>query len=502
MTKPKPTQQQEAFFTGCLTTNSHITLSARAGTGKTFSLVEAAQRMTKANVMGDGLAVAFNKIIAQELGDRMPASMETSTMHSLGLRLLKANQPNIRFKVDGRKTFGCIDNLLKIEWEDKAKVARVVDMLRLNLVDESMWETSAEIFLEENGYESHWAELCAATLNESNTQIANGIVDFVDMLYGPWLHKLRPNRSFDTIFTDEAQDMNSLQRWLIRRHLKATGRMIICGDPRQAIMGFAGATASSMKEFEALFKSDFKQYEISTTFRCGHNIVAAAKQAIGPTNDLDNYFALEGMHDGHVSVLDADREPEEFIEGDAIICRTNAPLLEMAIWFLSNDKGFKLAGKDFLRQLKSRMCRGLKNSQPTAAARRQVEDWLQDRVDYAQQVGRPNLADRHRDVAQCCMVFLNLKGINTVGDIKDKIDSLETDQMGPVLSSIHKAKGLEWSRVYWLGHATHLNQMAKRKELEDPNSQEWNLRYVCATRAKDTLHLLDEVDLGNNEETN
>lgn len=490
------TPQQEAFFAECTDTKNFITLSARAGTGKTTSLVEAAKRMDAKKVIGSGLAVAFNKIIAEELRERMPVSMECKTMHSLGLNLLKRSRPDTRFKVNSRKVFDIMKEISSAEWEDMAKVARVIDMLRLNLIENDDMFDKAEQFLEELGYEAHWAKLCVNTMQEMQAGIERGIVDFTDMLYGPWLFGLRPNWTFDTIMVDESQDMNALQRWLIKRHLKANGRMIICGDPRQAIMGFAGATASSMKEFEAMFKAEFSQLEISKTFRCGHAIVAEAKQAIGPTNDLDNYIAAEHMHEGQVIVLGSEQDPEMFVDGDAIVCRTNAPLLELAIWFLANDKGFKLAGKDFLKQLKSRMCRGLRDKQPVASAKRQVDEWLEARIKYAEECGRPQMADRHKDVAECCQVFLSQPDIQTVADIKAKIDLLEKDQMGPVLTSIHKSKGLEWDTVYWLGGETHLAQMAKRKEIEDPDSQEWNLRYVCATRAKQTLVKINEIDVG------
>ena len=55
-----------------------------------------------------------------------------------------------------------------------------------------------------------------------------------------------------------------------------------------------------------------------------------------------------------------------------------------------------------------------------------------------------------------------------------------------VLSSIHKAKGREWNRVYWL--QTGPSKWA-RKEWE--LQQETNLCYVATTRAKSALYLVE-----------
>ena len=57
-----------------------------------------------------------------------------------------------------------------------------------------------------------------------------------------------------------------------------------------------------------------------------------------------------------------------------------------------------------------------------------------------------------------------------------------------VLTTAHKSKGLEFSRVYILRHDLFPHKKAKRpKDLQ----QEANSKYVAYTRAKDELHILD-----------
>ncbi|KKR07858.1 MAG: UvrD/rep helicase [Parcubacteria group bacterium GW2011_GWC2_39_14] len=69
-------------------------------------------------------------------------------------------------------------------------------------------------------------------------------------------------------------------------------------------------------------------------------------------------------------------------------------------------------------------------------------------------------------------------------------DAHEHDQKAVVLSTIHQAKGLEWSVVFIVGlrngHFPHHKSLENPKELEE----ERRLFYVAATRAKDELNML------------
>jgi len=69
-------------------------------------------------------------------------------------------------------------------------------------------------------------------------------------------------------------------------------------------------------------------------------------------------------------------------------------------------------------------------------------------------------------------------------------DAHEHDRKAVVLSTIHQAKGLEWSVVFIIGlrdgHFPHHKSLENPKELEE----ERRLFYVAATRAKDELNML------------
>jgi DNA helicase-2/ATP-dependent DNA helicase PcrA len=60
-------------------------------------------------------------------------------------------------------------------------------------------------------------------------------------------------------------------------------------------------------------------------------------------------------------------------------------------------------------------------------------------------------------------------------------------QPAVLLSSIHKAKGQEWPRVYWMQTMPRFIQPQEWQQ-----QQEMNLKYVAATRAMHELVLVQE----------
>ncbi len=80
-----PSRYQEAIYAWVRAGHGDALVDAVPGSGKTTTLVEAA-----ALIDGDGLFVAFNKHIADELRGRLPAALDASTIHALGLSTLRA----------------------------------------------------------------------------------------------------------------------------------------------------------------------------------------------------------------------------------------------------------------------------------------------------------------------------------------------------------------------------------------------------------------------------
>lgn len=73
-------------------TNKNIFVSATAGSGKTFTLCQLAKITPPIKSL---IFLAFNKSIAEELAQRLPRTVKSSTLHSCALSSLRA-----AFKMD------------------------------------------------------------------------------------------------------------------------------------------------------------------------------------------------------------------------------------------------------------------------------------------------------------------------------------------------------------------------------------------------------------------
>src|SRR6188768_634789 len=74
-------EQQEAIFDWFANGTGHLTVVARAGTGKTTTIIEGINRAPESRI----LLAAFNKRIAEELTARITnPNAEAKTLHALG----------------------------------------------------------------------------------------------------------------------------------------------------------------------------------------------------------------------------------------------------------------------------------------------------------------------------------------------------------------------------------------------------------------------------------
>ena len=97
------------------------------------------------------------------------------------------------------------------------------------------------------------------------------------------------------------------------------------------------------------------------------------------------------------------------------------------------------------------------------------------------------LFEQRVDVITCLM-----NEVNNVKELVDMIKNIFTDDVkGIMLSTIHKAKGLENERVFFL-----CPELIPSKFATQPwqYEQENNLKYVCITRAKKELIYISSKD--------
>jgi len=507
----------------------HLMVMARAGSGKTTTLVEGLKavkgqpskftpsKQQKAiwEAMCEGRKprticfVAFNKSIATELQARVPQGCDAMTMHSMGFKaVMKAYG---RLEPNQWVVWDLVQELLNVTAEELRKryspvvqaTNELVRLLKVNLLEptEDNIDYVADYFeVEMNGGREKVMELVPQVMSRMADPRRQGKITFDDMIWLPVKNNLGMPK-YDLLLVDEAQDLSPCQQALA---MKAGDRLIMVGDDRQAIYGFAGADSKSMANMKTKLEKTArgcKELPLTFTRRCGKAIVSAANQYV------EDFGAFETNPEGLIyealfSVVKRDGAEVEVPweqsycskvkPGDFILCRVNAPLVRECFRFLRRRIKATIQGRDIgqgLVKLVEKLCKPVKPCDRLASLL--VEDlaeWLETEQEKERKKKYPNenkliaLQDKHD-----CLVCFASEGdkSKTAQDVISEIESLFTDDAtGKAVrfSSIHKAKGLEAERVFFLrpfnGPCPH--PMAKAEwELE----QEQNLCYVAITRA-------------------
>jgi superfamily I DNA/RNA helicase len=223
--------------------------------------------------------LAFNKSIQLELADRLPRQCSATTFHSLGNTAIRNS--GRRPKLNGDKSKWLVKPLLKgkessVYWTPACKLISYAKNAGIGpLVPDTVdaWLGLIETFsLEFSGDDRRLVEISRAAYLLGNNSDS---IDFDDMLYWPLLHDM-PFDKTSTVFVDEAQDTNIVQRALLRKMLFPNGRVIAVGDPSQAIYGFRGASADALTRL----KEDFSMtvLPLSVSYRCSQAVVKEAQK--------------------------------------------------------------------------------------------------------------------------------------------------------------------------------------------------------------------------------
>jgi DNA helicase-2/ATP-dependent DNA helicase PcrA len=96
----KDTEEQIAIYNEVENSDTNIVIRARAGSGKTTTLVNLSKRLPKGKSI---TFLAFNKHIQLELKSKLPSNIFVYTSHGLGYSAIKKKYPDVEideFKVD------------------------------------------------------------------------------------------------------------------------------------------------------------------------------------------------------------------------------------------------------------------------------------------------------------------------------------------------------------------------------------------------------------------
>ena len=474
----------------------HLLTEAVAGSGKTYTLVEGVRALPFSTKV---ICTAFNAKVAKELGSRMPRNAHCVTTHKLGLDAWRGRIGNIevlagRSRDDPGKTQR-ISEELGITYKMFPGLRQLIGLAKAGgIIPNSFnkeglmpdtpqsWQNLMDLHDIECGKEEP-ISMARAVLEHSIRWSLEGRVDFDDMLYMPALWGA-PFPQCDILMIDEAQDIAPVQRRMFDRMLtmgKKGTRFLAVGDRYQAIYGFRGADFGSMDEISQTWKPD--QLQLSYTFRCGTRIVKEAQQFV------PHIKAKPGAHEGAVNDYGGNWDAKDFKPGDAILCRTNKPLVAMAFYLIQQGVAAKMLGKEIgkslialVNRMKARDVEDLENK---------LLDYAHSQSHYLRGKGLHHQAEILEDKVDCLLFIIEKTGKGPY-QLKDYLDKLFTDEGGRnivILSTIHKAKGLEWDRVWFLNRSGIPGRWAKS---EGQIQQEHNLIYVAVTRARNELNYIEE----------
>ena len=317
--------------------------------------------------------------------------------------------------------------------------------------------------------ESEWVRQANKIQNNKNF-----IMDFTDMLYLPYiLIDESEFPKFDVVFSDENQDCNTLQRELLLQYIKPrSGRFVCVGDKNQMIYQFQNASLANFLSFSEFPNTTTLPLDI--TYRCSKKIVEEAQKVFS-----SGIVAAPNAKEGIVRNGDF----EEAQNGDFILCRNNLPLIEVFIKLLELGKRSSIKGRDFGESL----CRLLEKIKYIDDLEILKEEKLQSLLDK----GIPhNIAinnPSYVNLLEKCAIIMRLYSIwKDVNKLKEHISKIYTDEDtdGIILSTIHKSKGLEADRVFFLNPNLIPSQYVVSQEAL---YSEYCLKFVAITRARNEL---------------
>lgn len=324
------------------------------------------------------------------------------------------------------------------------------------------------------------------------------IVDFDDMLWLPLVVESCKMWKHDWVLIDEAQDTNPARRMLVHKMLKPNGRAIFVGDPAQAIYGFTGADANAVEKIISEFNCT--RLPLTITYRCPKSVVAqvhaetriTAIQAAetAPEGQVVNIWDNELGQIGKQGAKIGDTFLDVLSSSDAILCRNNRPIVAMAYDLIRRGIPCHVEGRDIGLGLIKLVNRFDVRDLDQLLSR--LDAYIERECEKLQKAKKNMAAESMSD--RGATIHVIAEGCKTVDELRQRITDLFMDsekEKRPTLtlSTIHKAKGREWSRVFVLGPNTLMPSIWARQEWE--LEQEDNLRYVAYTRSMGTLVLVN-----------
>lgn len=474
-----PSDEQMAIWDWFEHGTNNCVVRARAGTGKTETGKRGMERAPENRM----LYVVFNKKNQREASLKMvDPRIDTRTFHSVGrscvARVLHGVKPEDEVERDRAKDIvgqGASDELIQmlVDMTSVAKNSFINPTLYelQNIAEQHLMQE--ELSGGERGEvdSESLAQMVMGILELSKTRDPLNRISFDDMVWLPMaMNWVKPE--YDLILVDEAQDMNAPQLEMAVR--LCAGRLCIVGDDRQCIYGFRGAVPDGLGMMKARLNA--QEFPLTTTYRCPKRVVFLAQEFV------PDYRAADSAQDGLIDDASEDSLHAIAQPGDAVLSRTNAQLMPLCLSLLRRNVPARIEGRDVGKQLAELAERLKAKSVPDFIER--LQKWG-DKMRARLAKKRDNQAALEQVNDRVATLHALAEGTESVNQMLLRIgelfsDSVDVNKPAVVFSTVHKAKGLEWNRVF-IVRSTFLRKRTREEE---------NIYYVALTRAKKHLTFL------------
>jgi len=463
---------QEAIFQFGEQERGDLVVVARAGSGKTTTIKELCKRLTRSRV----LVCAFNNKIRDELMLKLQGlrHVQVKGMNQIGFGTMIRYRGQ-KLEVDRYRLRDFIRRLIPDEFKTaRGDVTKLVAMCMANLATDAagIAQTMFNYDLRPTrpSLQSLYCDWAAQTLAFS--ELPAPTISFDEQVYLPAKFNLTTG-SYDVVIVDEAQDLNACQYRIVMNAVKPGGRVFAVGDDRQAIYAFRGADADALAKFQTDLKATV--LPLSVTYRCPRAVVDLARRIV------TDFEAAPGAIEGVVACVSEKDFLGRVAEGDAVISRTNHALMKYCMLLLGKGRRARIIGRDLGSKLDAMLARTSTNDVPMA---------LNELGRYVEEESERLLAARKDDKAEELADNLEAlraisEGLGSVDAMRRKVAALFDDDeraadKGVIpFMTVHKAKGLEFERVWMFESTFRLN-----------STEGENLYYVAATRAQRELYLV------------
>ena len=489
------TQEQNIAVDLALSGES-LKIEAFAGTGKTSILAAISTFMP----IKKGLYLAFNKSNKIDAEKKFPSNTTIKTAHALAFKSV-CNELNLHKKLKGVKLkhnqilslidFNIDNNYYGISTQIISSIIESVikkyshsidDDINLNHISElhmRRLDMGIELYLEKINKEKINKEKIKDK-QHIKTKIINDLLGYSKKLWHELINPdsmikidhdvylkfyalKKPTLNYDFIMFDEAQDASPVMLSIISR--QNDSQLIYVGDRNQQIYSWRGAI-NAMENVQTK-----NSCNITKSFRFGNEIAILANKVLsqkGEPYDIKN--GLKGHEGKKTEVLSSQNND---LNIDVILFRTNTSMIQFLI------RGLNLNLKIYITGGVSTIISLLNGLKMLKSGIRSYHQELECYSDWNEMIEDLTINDK-KDLLQ----LIDLANSYGIAHLIHYLENSENFKLSHdlLLSTCHKAKGLEWKRVKLADDFYDITSSSK-------NNEEINLVYVAITRATEYLDI-------------